>query len=194
MKKAFTLVELLVVIAILAVLMSVLFSSYRKHIKSAEIAKCREFVSQVKTALIAYNMDNEGWPAALRNGNNGSKGLDADAAFVLHTQMGLSHNGTRLDKSDRFGLLTTWGQEYVKQNGTAASESSVLKVGGTLADHRLRYSLSLDEMNEIDANVSGTIPGAKSEPAVRIRGSVAVWCWGPDGEVIKSWDRSEEIK
>lgn len=194
LKKAFTLVELLVVIAILGALMAALVTYTRSAIRNTEVAKCQEYLQQVQTALVVYYQDANAWPESLVNNNRKANGLDAEAAFVLHEKLKLtvSSDGQRLDGSDKFGLLSTWAQKVVKENGTSCSLGTHVPIGGTIADHRLRYALKMDpDKNRIEnVTPSESIPGAKGEPTVDIRAEAVVWCYGPDGEIVHSWHDS----
>ncbi len=194
MKKGFTLIELLVVIGILGILIAVLVPGIKGAIEKAQTAKCLELVKETQTALTHIFNENGAWPQALIRNNNTAAGLDASAAYPLSLYgMSLSANSgsERLVGSDRFGIVTTWAADVVKQNGTACSESTyVPSVGGTVADHRLRYAIDLDGDGIIESvNVAGTIPDAKGSDArsVNVRATAAVWCRGRRGRVIMSW-------
>ena len=58
--RAFTLIELLVVMAIIAVLVGLLFPSFRAARESANIAVCTSNLQQIWRALNAYTTDNQG--------------------------------------------------------------------------------------------------------------------------------------
>lgn len=191
LKKAFTLVELLVVIAILGVLIAVLVSYSRSAIRKAEVSKCQDYLQQVQQAMLVCRQENGGfWPESLVNNDRNANGLDGEAAFALRKNMNLkvSSDGQRLDGSDKFGLLSTWAQKVVKDNGTSCSLSTHVPIGGTIADHRLRYALLMGDKDIIEnVDPSKSIPGAKSEPTVDIRAEAVVWCYGPEGKIVHSW-------
>lgn len=195
LRKGFTLVELLVVIAIVAVLSSVLIVNLSAARDRAEIAKCQDLVQQVKVALDVCFKKNDGlWSPALIENHNQAGGLDAKAGYVLATLANMSlhydKNSRRLSGSDKFGILTPWGAAVVQRKGTSCTDSTpVPSVGGTIADHRLRYALSMEGNNTIrGVNPRGTVPGALVDAdTVDIRDNVAVWCLGPKGRIIRSW-------
>lgn len=56
-KKAFTLIELLIVIAILGILMSLLFPAVNSAIDSARKAQAKNDVTQIATAVVAYEAE-----------------------------------------------------------------------------------------------------------------------------------------
>jgi len=56
-KKAFTLIELLIVIAILGILMSLLFPAVNSAIDSARKAQAKNDVTQIATAVVAYETE-----------------------------------------------------------------------------------------------------------------------------------------
>ncbi len=198
MKKGFTLVELLVVIGILGILMSVLVVSLRSAPQKAEMAKCSELVQNTKVALTKIFDENGFWPQVLISNNNSDKGLDATAAYPLRNLMSLSYNSDskKLTKLNKFGIVTPWAEQYIKNNGSSCSETDeVPTVGGTIADHRLRYALSLDGSGSIkNVTVASTIEIENNDEAsqsVDIRAIAAVWCRGPRGEFIRSWTDGE---
>lgn len=200
MRKGFTLIELLVVIGILAILLAVLMVSFKNAPMKAEIAKCHELVKNTETALV-QTFDTLGcWPEALIKNNNMAKGLDAKAAYPLAKKMGLSYdeNMKTLKGLNKFGIVTTWAEQVIKDRGESCTESDpVPSVGGTIADHRLRYALSLDGKGVIkNVNVASTIEGLKDAQTYDIRTLAAVWCRGPRGEFIQSWSdgQTEGVK
>ena len=195
MKKGFTLVELMVVIGILALLMAVLFGSFGSAPEKAEEGDCQQYVHQVADALTRLHQDKKGlWPKALRQNHLSEQGLDEKAAYPLAAggYLSLSSDGeSKLTGTDRFGLFSRWGQELLKQRGLSCTLSSRVKVGGSLADHRLRYALDLDGDGIIEDIDVSKIPGAEKAQSVSVRATAAVWCLGPKGEVICSWTKGQ---
>lgn len=191
MRKGFTLIELLVVIGILAVLLAVLTVSFGKAPLKAEIAKCHELVKNTETALVQVFQNNGSWPEALRKNNNTSQGLDAKAGYPLAKLMGLSYDdgAKSLKGLNKLGIVTTWAEQVVKDRGESCTESDpVPSVGGTIAEHRLFYALSLEGSGKIKGvNVPGTVPDARDAQVLDMRAEAAVWCRGPRGEFIQSW-------
>lgn len=198
MKKAFTLVELLVVIGIIAVLMAVLMVAFRNAPEKAMMQNCHELVKQTETALTKVFDDNGSWPQVLRTNSGKAKGLDETAAYPLRKQMSLSANDDtkRLIGNDRFGIVSTWAARTIKDNGSSCSENTVVgSVGGTIADHRLRYALSLDGHGTVkDVNVAGTVEGVRDGQTKDVRAMAAVWCRGPKGQFLSSWTEGQTEK
>lgn len=192
MKKGFTMIELLVVIGILGVLMAVLVSGFKNAPQKAEIAKCLELVKNTETALTALFNQNGAWPQALIKNSGSAQGLDATAAYPLAKGgfMSLSYSGTSLSGLDRLGVVTPWAAAVIKSNGgTSCTDGTRVPIGGTIADHRLRYALDLDGDGKIESvSVAGTVEGVKrGGGTVNIRATAAVWCRGPKGQFVCSW-------
>jgi len=61
-KSGFTLIELLVVIGIIAILAAVLFPAGTAAINAAKRAKANATISQIQTAVMAYNTEYSVWP------------------------------------------------------------------------------------------------------------------------------------
>ncbi len=176
MKKGFTLVEMLVVIGIIAVLAAASIGSYSKITAKADKAKCQELVHNTATALTALFQKEGVWPKSLIRQQNGEIGLDGDAAYKLASYMSLTTKDGKLSGHDRFGVVTPWAANVIKNLGSKATESDVVPGGGTIADHRLRYALDLDGDGVIESvNVGGQ--------SVDIRATAAVWCCGRDGKI-----------
>lgn len=200
MRKGFTLVELLVVIGILAVLLAVLVVSFGNAPMKAQIATCHERVKQTATAMEEVFNTHGFWPECMIKNNGTAKGLDEKAAYPLAKKMGLTcdDNMKSLKGLNKFGIVTTWAEQVIKDLGDSCSESSpVASVGGTIAEHRLFYALSLDGSGKIKGvNVPSTIPDARDAQMVDLRAIVAVWCRGPRGEFIQSWadGQTESVK
>ena len=193
MKKGFTMIELLVVIGILGILMAVLVSGFKNAPQKAEIAKCLELVKNTETALTALFNQNGLWPRALIANNGTAQGLDAQAAYPLAKGnfMSLtSDSGSRsLSGLDRLGVVTPWAAAVIKAKGSACTDATPVPIGGTIADHRLRYALDLDGDGKIEnVNVAGTVQGVKrGGQQVNVRATAAVWCRGPKGQFVCSW-------
>ena len=198
MKKAFTLVELLVVIGIIAILMAVLMVAFRNAPEKALMQNCHELVKQTEVALTQGYDDHGAWPQVLRANSGKAKGLDETAAYPLRDKMSLSADtGTkRLKGNDRFGIVTTWAARVIKDQGSSCNENTVVSsVGGTIADHRLRYALSLDGHGTVkDVNVAGTVEGVRDGQTKDVRAMVAVWCRGPKGQFLSSWTEGQTEK
>ncbi len=192
-RKGFTLIELLVVIGIIGILMAVLIPGVKGAIEKAKDGKCLELVKETQTALTHLFNENGVWPPVLRQNSNTVAGLNAVAAYPLATMAGMAlsydSDSERLTGLDRFGVLTPWAAAVVKERGSSCSESTpVPSVGGTVADHRLRYAVDFDGDGLIESvNVTGTVPDAKRVKNGNVRATAAVWCRGRTGKVIMSW-------
>lgn len=155
-----------------------------------EIARCHELVKCTEVALV-QTFDTLGcWPAALIRNNNTAKGLDATAAYPLRTVMNLKYDAEekRLVGSDRFGIVTPWAAKAIKGRWDTCTESDSVPQGGTIADHRLRYALSLDGTGVIrDIPIREKVDGQWRDRRLTVRAMAAVWCLAPDGSLIKSW-------
>ncbi len=194
MRKGFTMIELLVVVGILAILMGVLIVSFKSAPMKAEAAKGLELVKNVQVALTQVFDKNGIWPEVLIKNSGTTRGLDAKAGYPLRNLMGLSYNeGSRsLTKLNKFGIVTPWAEQVIKNLGDACTENDeVPGIGGTIADHRLRYALSLDGQGTVkNVNVASTIDATGirgADETVNIRAIAAVWSRGPKGEFIRSW-------
>jgi len=116
-RSAFTLIELLVVIAIIGILMSLLFPAVNGAILAARKAQASNDVSQIATAIIAYNTEYGQWPT-----NASGAGSDVAGPF-LSALMGTNPRGlTFLEvnnfKGKKSGLssngifLDSWSNAY----------------------------------------------------------------------------------
>ncbi len=199
MKRGFTLIELLVVVAILGVLAAALVTAFGNAPEQAEIGKCQTLVKNVETALTALYNQTGAWPDALIDNNNTSKGLDAKAGYLLAKKnfytARYDSDKHELSGLDKFGVVTPWAAQVIKERGASCSEGTAVPIGGTIADHRFRYALDLDGDGKIEGvNVAGALPGAKtSQGTVNVRATVAVWCLGPKGKVITSWVEGQTV-
>ena len=179
-RRGFTLIEMLVVIGIIATLMGVMLAAVSTFIKSADKARCQELVANTATALAALYQKEGAWPRALIKGHNGNNLLDENAALPLakgrYMTLTMNDDKTRLAGYDRFGVVSPWAFNIVKNRGTSASLSTKVPGGGTIQDHILRYALDLDG----DGVIEGAPVGGES---VNMRATAAVWCCGEDGKL-----------
>lgn len=81
--KGFTLIELLVIVAIIGILATFIISSVRNAQKRAEDARMIQLVSQLRTALEFYYLDNNEYPPSTGTGIGFSSACGTDAATGL---------------------------------------------------------------------------------------------------------------
>lgn len=180
---AFSLVEMLVVIGIIAILVSASVVGYTKVTANAEKTKCNELIKNVHTAMVQlYNENNGAWPRALISGQ--SQGLlDQSAAKPLASMLGLRTDSSgNLTGYDRFGIVTPWAQQTIKNRGNNATTSDRVATGGTIQDHILHYAIDTQGEGRIeDAQVGGS--------TLTVRETAMVWCGGRDGVLEASYER-----
>jgi hypothetical protein len=93
----------------------------------------------------------------------------------------------------RFGVVTPWAENVIKEAGSSASLSTPVPSGGTVRDHRLHYALDADGDGITETQSFGNI-----------RASAVVWSSGPDGKVeyqfrgrnddVYSWRAAQVVK
>jgi prepilin-type N-terminal cleavage/methylation domain-containing protein len=204
-KAGFTLVEMLVVIGIIAVLSGAGIGAYKGAIASAQKAKATELVMNVKTALIAVMQKDEAWPRAVAAEGSSGNGEMTDrvgAALARKGVLSLTYKTTtdkstgekqyRLTGLDQCGIVSPWASDVIKSKAAsgAVSDSEKVPTGGTIRDHRLRFSID----DDFDGIVKVNYENSRS---VEIRDSAAVWCCGRDGKFgtkddVKSWSKGQE--
>ncbi len=190
MKKGFTLVEMLVVIGIIAILTAALVGSYAGATKKAQIAKGRELVSNVATALAAIFQQDGRWPSTLVDASSGDFKLGPRPAAVLARKGVLSlsydRDNNKLTGIDEYGVLDPWGQQ-VLQGNAKANESSAVPSGGKVSDHILYFAIDDDGDGFTEATICGK--------AIKVRSPAIVWSTGPDGVFGKFEDmgRGDDI-
>lgn len=204
-RNGFTLVEMLVVVGIIAVLAGAGLGVYKGAVASAQKATAAELISNVRTALVAAMQQNEEWPkAVLAEGASGNGQMTASvgAALVKRGVISLTYKtmddprtGSKiyvLSGLDQCGIVSPWAQAVIKRKAAAGavSESERVPTGGTIRDHRLRFSVD----DDFDGIVKVNYENSRS---VEVRASAAVWCCGRDGifgtkDDIKSWAKGQE--
>ena len=223
MKRGFTLIEMLVVIGIIAALIAASLGGYSFATKRAQKARGRELVSNVATALnVLYQRQNR-WPTPLVEESAGDGRLTAKAAYVLakyeekendadnlpvenrprgELAMTYDIHSMELKGLDRCGIVTPWAMEKLRRlpAGDAGLGASVPS-GGTVQDHQLHFAIDTEGRGFVQARVKGK--------TVKIRGTVAVWCWGMNGveddyegsmagrgkcDDIYSWTKAQEVR
>ena len=190
MKRGFTLIAMLVVIGIIAVLIAASVASFGGPTRKAEIAKGRELVSNVSTALATIYQKGGRWPSGLVKANGSDENrLGEKPAIVLAQKNALSlsySSKSGLLGDDRYGVVDPWGMKVLKGNSKANLNSNVPS-GGTVRDHILRFAIDVDGTGITSANVCGQ--------QIRVRAPAIVWCTGPDGKFGKldEMGRSDDI-
>lgn len=200
MRRGFSLIEMLVVIGILAILIGAGMSTFSSATRKAQLARAREVVSNVATALeSALNKDGVFPRRILQEGANDCE-MDEKLSYELAKRnlMSLTYNDK--DKKtiglDGCGVLTPWGQDAMKRNKNA-TESTAVPSGGTIKDHRVHFAVDVDGDGFVEANVGGE--------SVKIRTVAAAWCCGREGKMYKysegvrndcsySWNRDQVEK
>ena len=222
-RNGFTLVEMLVVIGIIAVLIAASLGAYSFATARAQKARGRELVSNVATAIGVFYQRQNRWPPSLLAESEGEGRLTAKAAYVLaryvekennndnepvedrpRGEMGLTYDihSKELSGLDRCGIVTPWAMEVMKKLPPGDSGLSArVPSGGTVQDHQLHFAVDADGRGFVEARLKGK--------TVKIRGTVAVWCWGMNGveddyegsmsgrgkcDDIYSWTRAQEVR
>lgn len=202
LKRGFTLIEMLVVLGILGILMGLVGAGW-SAIGTSEEAKCAELCQQTAVAMTQlYNRAGR-WPKAILANNGGKEGkLDESAAYPLAAggYMSLTTENGRLSGYDRFGVVSPWAAEVIRQRGSRAARGDKVKNGGTIDDHILRYAVDVDG----DGVIEGATVGGES---VNVRATCIVWCCGKDGKFeaysvgargqaddVYSWDKGKTNK
>ncbi len=153
-KKAFTLIELLIVIAILGILMSLLFPAVNSAIDSARKAQAKNDVTQIATAIVAYETEYGRLPVATESASD----VNSDLVNILTGATGNTNNPRKI------AFLEVQAAKKGK-SGTNSSGDFLDPWGG-------RYKVIVDANNDNTISSAGTSPGAV---ASGLRKKVAVW-------------------
>ena len=199
MKKGFTLIEMLVVIGIIAIISAASMGGYSYLVRSADMTRANELVSNVSTALaILYQRDGM-WPKRLVVAAEGDNLLDEAAALALAKKNSLSldmkSDGCALEGYDRFGVVTPWATTTIKERGKSATKTST--VGNskkTIEDHTLRFAIDLDGDGFTELPPIEGYNGGK-----KVRAVACVWCCSKEGslkyrDLIRSWTDGQVVK
>ena len=194
MKKGFTLIEMLVVIGIIAILSAAAVGAFGYATKKAQIARGRELVSNVSTALASIFQKDGRWPEALVTANGSDDyrlGPRAGAVLARKNAMSLSCQKNsaghyELTGFDRFGVADPWAQATLRKRKNA-SLSTRVSTGGTVADHIIRFAIDVEGVGITQATVCGK--------TIRVRAPAVVWSTGPDGKFdsLDNMGRSDDI-
>ena len=195
MKKGFTLVEMLVVIGIISVLAAAAIGGFAGATKKAQIARGRELVSNVATALSAIYQETGRWPEALVDANGGDEyklGKIAGAVlarkgvFSLSCQKNRETGKYELTGVDRFGVLDPWAEQTMRNDQNAGVGTRVPS-GGTVGDHIVRFAIDVEGEGLVKATVCGK--------SITVRAQAIAWSCGPDGKFdsLDKMGRSDDI-
>jgi prepilin-type N-terminal cleavage/methylation domain-containing protein len=194
MKKGFTLVEMLAVIGIIAILSAAAIGSLGYATKKAQLAKGRELVSNVATALAVIYQEDGRWPAALVSANGKDEyrlGKVPGAVLARKGVLSLSYQKNEsgqyvLSGLDKFGVADPWAQAAIKGRASA-SEGTRVASGGTVNDHIIRFAIDDEGTGITQATVCGK--------TIRVRAPAIAWSTGPDGKFdsLDNMGRSDDI-
>ena len=191
MKRGFTLIEMLVVIGIIAILIAVSVATFGGATKKSEMAKGRELVSNVSTALAAIYQKEGRWPSAIVKANGSDENRLGEKPALVLAQKGsfsLSYNkkSGQLLGEDRFGVADPWALKVLKSNSKAKLGTKVPS-GGTVRDHIIRFAIDIDGTGITSATVCGQ--------QIKVRAPAIVWSTGPDGKFgrLDEMGRSDDI-
>ena len=185
---------MLAVIGIIAILSAAAIGSFRYATKKAQLAKGRELVSNVATALAVIYQEDGRWPQALVNANGGDEyrlGKVPGAVLARKGVLSLSCQKNEsgqyvLSGLDRFGVADPWAQAAIKGK-TSASLGTHVPSGGTVNDHIIRFAIDDEGIGITQATVCGK--------TIRVRAPAIVWSTGPDGKFdsLDNMGRSDDI-
>ncbi len=159
--SAFTLIELLIVIAIIGILMSLLFPAVNGAIDAARKAQAKNDVTQIATAIIAYETEYGKLPTSPTT----DSAIDAKAAAATDIISILANMNTPTAGNPR-GIVFLEVQNAKKGKSGLSGGTFVDPWGGT-------YKIALDGTYDNTLSVSvGTSPGTTTNG---LRKKVAVW-------------------
>lgn len=181
--RGFTLIELLVVIAIIGILMALLFPAVSGALDAAKKAQAKNDVTQIATALIAYETEYGKFPPSVTS----DSAVDV-SGDLLATLMAVG-NGTNAANNPRaivFLEVPNWKKGKGGLDGAVGS--GAFKDGwGNI------YRVALD------ANYDNTLASVGQSPgptATSLRKKVAVWSYSTNGKndtekkrrAVASWE------
>ena len=165
----FTLVELLVVIAILGVLMAMMVPAASYIVKRAKTSTARTDAGIVVSVMMKYRAEYNRWPEAYKDGGGGATDKDWVALMAPRPGTPSPENPKRV--------------QFFEAGGGALNEE------GDFADpwgNAYRFIF--------DKTGAGELQSPNEESGEIIRGSVAAWSAGPDGNFetwadnVSSWE------
>ena len=194
MKKGFTLVEMLVVIGIIVVLVAAAAGAFGGATKKAQMARGRELVSNVATALSSIYLQDGRWPKALVDANGHDEYRLGKTVGVVLARKGVMSLSYQKDDSgryelvgaDRFGVADPWAQQTIR-NVENASDGTRVASGGTVKDHIIRFAIDTEGLGQVKATVCGQ--------SITVRAQAIAWSCGPDGKFdsLDKMGRSDDI-
>ncbi len=183
--RAFTLIELLVVVAIIGILISVAFPVYNVVIIKARKADALATISNVRTALVAYQTEYSDWPPALvALGTNGTDArIDADTNYTSPGKW-----------QDTYRTLTATGDTNLL---TANNKRRMIFIefSPKQLDNKLSPTNATTFVDPwgrefsivIDSNGDNLLDGIPNISGNKINGSMAMWSYGPDPLKTNDW-------
>lgn len=190
--NGFTLIEMLIVIGIIAILTGSSIVGYNKIVIQAEETRAKELLSNVATAMTAYYQTEHFWPKAILAGASGSNKLDEKAALPLakkgYLSLTMNDEKTELSGLDKFGVVTPWATNVIKQRGKSSSKSTKVSGKFTVDDHTIMYAIDDDEDGFVE--IPSTV-GSKHGGGKRARATACVWCINKKGEILTSWTKGQ---
>ena len=152
-RSAFTLIELLIVIAIIGILMSLLFPAVNSAIDAAKKASAQNDVTQIATAITAYNTEYGKLPS-----NGSETGVPVDQV-LCDTLSGASTSSTNNPRQIVFLEIQAWKKGKGGTNG-----------GFYLDPWGGKYMVAMD------VNYDNTLIGVGTNGSTpSLRKTVAVW-------------------
>ena len=172
-RTAFTLIELLVVIAIIGILASLLFPAVNSAILAARKTSAKNDVTQIATAVIAFEAEYGRLPVAA---NTNEAGQDVGVALI-NTLTGITTN----DNPRKIVFLDA--PVYKKGKGGVNSSSNYCDPFESITRNQVAYKIAMDY------NYDNTLSSV-GVPATSVRKRVAVWT-ATNAKVttsLNSWD------
>jgi len=115
--SAFTLIELLVVIAIIGILMSLLFPAVNGALRAARKAQASNDVTQIATAIVAYNTEYGQWPTNAKGAAADVEGdflkalMGTNARSITFLEVN-NAKGKKSGYSTNGAFIDPWGNAY----------------------------------------------------------------------------------
>ncbi len=153
--SAFTLIELLIVIAIIGILMGLLFPAVNGATNAARKAQAKNDVTQIATAVIAYETEYGKLPITTEPAQ--------DVAGDLVKTLGGSNVGNSLNPRQIV---------FIEINGSKKNKSGTNSSGTFVDPWNQPYKIKID--HDYDNNISD-VPGANAAASGTLRKKVVVW-------------------